>query len=146
MDAFPPEDSHTGPGPVEQEHAGRGSGEADVLTDVSEQIAASQAEDAWAAAPAGVAHEWAICCSGVGVRAATYCLGVLQGLDDAGLTRRAKWLLGVSGGSYIVASYAMVRHALEHARSRTTDAVQVSAGMEAPSNRGEEDHAKNTRP
>jgi hypothetical protein len=81
----------------------------------------------------------------VGARAATYCLGVLQGLDDAELPRRAKWLVGISGGSYIVASYALVRHALEHqARSNPTTAVQVSAETKVPSYPDEDDHVKDT--
>jgi len=64
-----------------------------------------------AAAPdgAGTAGTWAICCSGGGIRSAAYCLGAMQSLQqDHGLLARARWILGVSGGSYITASRALV--------------------------------------
>ena len=56
--------------------------------------------------------EWAICCSGGGIRSATYCLGALQSLLRHGLYGRARCIVGVSGGSYIAASLALVRHGL----------------------------------
>jgi len=56
---------------------------------------------------------WAICCSGGGIRSASYCLGALQGLEKAGLLGKARLILGVSGGSYIAASRALVAHDLE---------------------------------
>ena len=56
---------------------------------------------------------WAICCSGGGIRSASYCLGALQGLEAAGLLGKARLILGVSGGSYIAASRALVAHGLE---------------------------------
>ena len=55
---------------------------------------------------------WAICCSGGGIRSAAYCLGALQSLDIGGLLGAAKWILGVSGGSYIASSRALVAHDL----------------------------------
>ena len=55
---------------------------------------------------------WAICCSGGGIRSATYCLGGLQSLDEGGLLGTAKWIVGVSGGSYIAASRALVARGL----------------------------------
>lgn len=58
---------------------------------------------------------WAICCSGGGIRSASYCLGALQGLEEAGLLGKARLILGVSGGSYIAASRALVAHGLEQA-------------------------------
>ena len=57
---------------------------------------------------------WAICCSGGGIRSAAYCLGALQSLDSSGLIRIAKWIVGVSGGSYIASSRALVAHDLPH--------------------------------
>jgi hypothetical protein len=57
-------------------------------------------------------EKWAICCSGGGVRSAAYCLGALQSLQQDGLLTQAKWILGVSGGSYIAASRALVAHYL----------------------------------
>jgi hypothetical protein len=56
--------------------------------------------------------DWAICCSGGGIRSAAYCLGALQNLDLGGLLPRVKWILGVSGGSYIATSRALVAHHL----------------------------------
>ena len=70
--------------------------------------------------------DWAICCSGGGIRSATYCLGALQTMDAGGLVGKAKWILGVSGGSYIAASRALVANSLgqpgePHAYARGTD-------------------------
>jgi predicted acylesterase/phospholipase RssA len=62
--------------------------------------------------PRDLTDDWAICCSGGGIRSATYCLGGLQSLDEGGLLKHAKWILGVSGGSYIAASRALVAHNL----------------------------------
>jgi hypothetical protein len=56
--------------------------------------------------------DWAICCSGGGIRSAAYCLGALQSLDGGGLLGIAKWIVGVSGGSYIASSRALVAHDL----------------------------------
>ena len=63
-------------------------------------------------ARAAAADAWAVCCSGGGIRSAAYCLGALQSLDVRGLLAKAKWILGVSGGSYIAASRALVAHDL----------------------------------
>jgi hypothetical protein len=52
--------------------------------------------------------DWAVCCSGGGIRSAAYCLGALQSLDRGGLLANVKWILGVSGGSYIASSRALV--------------------------------------
>jgi hypothetical protein len=56
---------------------------------------------------------WAVCCSGGGIRSASYCLGALQALGATGLLDQAKLILGVSGGSYIAASRALVARGLE---------------------------------
>ena len=50
-----------------------------------------------------------IACSGGGIRSAAFGLGALQVLQDAGVLRRARYLAGVSGGSYIAAAFCMVR-------------------------------------
>jgi hypothetical protein len=60
----------------------------------------------------GANRDWAICCSGGGIRSAAYCLGALQSLDSGGLLGTAKWIVGVSGGSYIASSRALVAHNL----------------------------------
>ncbi len=57
------------------------------------------------------AGEWAICCSGGGIRSASYCLGALQGMQGTtanGLFARVRHIVSVSGGSYIAASRALV--------------------------------------
>lgn len=64
------------------------------------------------AAPPPETGDWAVCCSGGGIRSATYCLGGLQTLDEGGLLGKAKWIVGISGGSYIAASRALVAHGL----------------------------------
>src|SRR5215468_11620810 len=73
-----------------------------------------------AARPPGT-DDWAVCCSGGGIRSATYCLGGLQAIEEGGLLGRAKWIVGVSGGSYIAASRALV------ARGLAKDASQGQA-------------------
>jgi len=57
--------------------------------------------------------DWAICCSGGGIRSAAYSLGALQSLDQRGIVAKARWILGVSGGSYIASSRALVARHLE---------------------------------
>lgn len=62
-----------------------------------------------AAGPDGMAGgDWAVCCSGGGIRSAAYCLGALQSLEEGGLLAKVKWILGVSGGGYIATSRALV--------------------------------------
>jgi hypothetical protein len=55
--------------------------------------AARQAQDG--AAPAtgadAASGDWAICCSGGGIRSAAYCLGALQSLDSDGLYDAAEF-------------------------------------------------------
>jgi hypothetical protein len=67
-----------------------------------------------------------ICCSGGGIRAASYALGCLQVLDDHGVlrglpdhsgkrtsARRATYISAVSGGSYAVAASALIQRSIE---------------------------------
>lgn len=61
---------------------------------------------------ADATDDWAICCSGGGIRSAAYCLGALQSLARADLVAKVRWILGVSGGSYIASSRALVAHNL----------------------------------
>jgi hypothetical protein len=68
--------------------------------------------EAAAGAQAPATGDWAICCSGGGIRSAAYCLGALQSLDRGGLLGKVKWILGVSGGSYIATSRSLVAHHL----------------------------------
>jgi hypothetical protein len=62
-------------------------------------------------------RDWAICCSGGGIRSAAYCLGGLQSLERGGLLAKTGWIVGVSGGSYIATSRALVAHNLGSARA-----------------------------
>jgi hypothetical protein len=80
----------------------------------SEMAAAEAPAAEMPAAEAGATGggDWAICCSGGGIRSAAYCLGALQSLDIGGLLGTVKWILGVSGGSYIASSRALVAHNL----------------------------------
>ncbi len=70
--------------------------------------------------------DWAVCCSGGGIRSATYCLGGLQTLQEGDLLRRARWIVGVSGGSYIAASRALVARGLAEG-ARTSRARGVGS-------------------
>jgi hypothetical protein len=81
--------------------------------------------------------DWAVCCSGGGIRSATYCLGGLQTLEESGLLGRAKWIVGVSGGSYIAASRALV------ARGLAKDSPRGEAGAGHDRDEGQ---AHNKRP
>lgn len=56
---------------------------------------------------------WAVCCSGGGIRSASYCLGALQWLEGVKFLANVKLIVGVSGGSYIAASRALVARGLE---------------------------------
>jgi hypothetical protein len=49
-----------------------------------------------------------ICCSGGGIRSASFNLGALQAMQDAQRLQKAKYLAAVSGGSYIAAAFSMV--------------------------------------
>ncbi len=71
---------------------------------------------------------WAVCCSGGGIRSASYCLGALQSLEQAGFLDKARLILGVSGGSYISASRALVAHGLEVSPASADSARLPRAG------------------
>jgi hypothetical protein len=87
-----------------------------VINDLAPEMRApdvsSQGQAADGGTPADGAGGWAICCSGGGIRSAAYCLGALQRLDRIGLLAKVRWILGVSGGSYIASSRALVAHNL----------------------------------
>lgn len=58
-----------------------------------------------------------ICCSGGGIRSASFNLGALQRLDEEGVLRDADYLAAVSGGSYMAAAYAIVSPAEGYAEA-----------------------------
>lgn len=70
-------------------------------------------DDQTPAAEAATTEVWAVCCSGGGIRSASYCLGALQALEEARLLDKARLILGVSGGSYMAASRALVASRLK---------------------------------
>jgi len=87
------------------------------------------------------AEAWAICCSGGGIRSASYCLGALQRLGEANFLAKTKAIIGVSGGSYIAASRALVADRLARAARAAgvsgdgatgADAGHGAAGAAAP--------------
>src|SRR5690349_8358036 len=84
----------------------------DLASGMRAPAVSGQGQAADGGTPAPVAGGWAICCSGGGIRSAAYCLGALQRLDRIGLLAKARWILGVSGGSYIASSRALVAHHL----------------------------------
>jgi hypothetical protein len=85
-------------GPFSAEHSGA-------------MITADSGDAAPVSRPDGT-QVWAVCCSGGGIRSASYCLGALQRLEAANFLGKAEMVLGVSGGSYIAASRALVAHGL----------------------------------
>jgi hypothetical protein len=90
----------------------------------------------------GGAEVWAVCCSGGGIRSASYCLGALQALQGAGFLKKAKLILGVSGGSYMAASRALVARGLEFG---TDDAGASGLPAYAPGSPEEQHLRDNTR-
>jgi hypothetical protein len=79
---------------------------------------------------------WAICCSGGGIRSASFCLGALQRLQAKGLLARARWITSVSGGSYITASRALVAHGLEKFGAAPTGPGGTGPGGTGPGGTG----------
>ena len=50
-----------------------------------------------------------ICCSGGGIRSATFCMGGLEALSVAGIYQKSTAVIGVSGGGYSAAAYQVMR-------------------------------------
>jgi hypothetical protein len=74
-----------------------------------------KAEGGEPAPPVSLTGDWApradkigICCSGGGVRSASFNLGALQALQAAGVLGKAEYLSSVSGGGYTAAAMTMV--------------------------------------
>jgi hypothetical protein len=69
-----------------------------------------------------------ICCSGGGVRSASFNLGVLQELQEHGVLQKAEFLAAVSGGSYIAGAFAMVAKTWpKGAGSKANSSTQVDS-------------------
>ncbi len=100
-------------------HPGRGPGSAPrgETTKAAQPSERAQVKEAPEPVPPLDTRDWAVCCSGGGIRSATFSLGGLQTLAEGGLLSRVKYIVGVSGGSYIAASRALVARGLaERAR------------------------------
>jgi hypothetical protein len=72
-----------------------------------------------------------ICCSGGGIRSASFNLGALQAMSEAHQLKRADYLAAVSGGSYIAAGMAMIADTGQegsHSKLLETSGPQVSTG------------------
>ena len=63
-----------------------------------------------------------ISCSGGGIRAAAFSLGVLERLEAAKVTSRARWLTAVSGGAYAATAWRLLDH------SGAPDAASTAIG------------------
>lgn len=66
-----------------------------------------------------------ICCSGGGIRSASFNLGALQAIQDKRRLQKTRFLSAVSGGSYIAAAFAMV------AKTWTADGERDPAGEDS---------------
>ena len=104
--------------PATAEELARRDGDGDAVTQPPAAVPQEATPSPAAESDHEPAGDWAICCSGGGIRSATYCLGGLQSLDQHGLLGKAKWIVGVSGGSYIAASRALVADGLRRAEER----------------------------
>jgi hypothetical protein len=76
----------------------------------------------------GTTEVWAVCCSGGGIRSASYCLGALQALEQAGFLDKTRLILGVSGGSYMATSRALVARGLERGGAGPTGPAAYAPG------------------
>jgi len=63
----------------------------------------------WVPDPGPDAGRLVICCSGGGIRSASFCLGALQLLREKGLYDKASTVIGVSGGGYLAAAFHVLR-------------------------------------
>ena len=106
------------------------------MTDVLQKE--PDATDAGPGPEADGKKSWAICCSGGGIRSASYCLGALQWLERDGILNKAKLVVGVSGGGYIAASRALVAHGLKEDRVAADPATQPPYAPGTP----EEEHLR----
>jgi hypothetical protein len=93
-----------------------GGGDQQVTAPPIEPLATAAKPDGQDEAPRDGTEEWVICCSGGGIRSASYCLGALQRIEEDKLLApgspisldKVSMIVGVSGGSYMTASRAVV--------------------------------------
>src|SRR5215469_8087024 len=132
--------------PAPAEELARRDGHGDAVTGPPETMPREDTPSATSESGQEPAGDWAICCSGGGIRSATYCLGGLQSLDQHGLLGKAKWIVGVSGGSYIAASRALVADGLRRAEEkRRAEGIHQAKDTRRAYARGtpEEDNLRN---
>jgi len=82
-------------------------------------------------------QQLALCCSGGGIRSATFNLGVIQALQAAEIFAAVKTVTAVSGGSYLAAAHALVT-------ANPANPVHESASGSATS--GQENKARRLSP
>lgn len=66
-----------------------------------------------------------IVCSGGGIKSASFCLGGLQALNDAKLYTSSRSVVGVSGGGYMAAAFAVLRGREAAKRAAPGDAAST---------------------
>lgn len=69
-----------------------------------------------------------ICCSGGGIRAASFCLGGLEALQEANLFAKTDYLSAVSGGGYIAVAHAALL-GLTRRHADATDAATLEKSL-----------------
>ena len=85
---------------------------------------AEQEESREPKAPSGTV----IVCSGGGMKSASFCMGALQALNEAKIYSQCKALVGVSGGGYIAAAFAIAHsRAQQGGAGNTSDTKSVFA-------------------
>ena len=96
----------SGPGVPPDEHRAPTPAQKDKKDAGDSVLGALPASDDFASFASGTAvlNAIGLALSGGGIRSASFCLGVLQALDRAGVVRRLDYLSTVSGGGYIGAS------------------------------------------
>jgi patatin-like phospholipase len=75
-----------------------------------------------------------VCCSGGGMRSASFNLGALQAIQDAQRLQHVRYLAAVSGGSYIAAAFAMVAKTRDAKDTRDTEGDESDARLVTPEN------------
>jgi hypothetical protein len=75
-----------------------------------------------------------VCCSGGGMRSASFNLGALQEVQKADRLQEVRYLAAVSGGSYIAAAFAMVAKTRDAEGTRDTPGDESDAKLVKPEN------------
>ncbi|MDX6272284.1 MAG: hypothetical protein QOD28_3507 [Acidobacteriota bacterium] len=83
---------------------------------------------------------WALCLSGGGIRSATFCLGVLQGLASRQLLERFDYLSTVSGGGYIGSWLTAWIH--REGVARVNEALEKNQNLELPPEHAQISHLR----